>query len=110
LEVPVLHRLVFLIVLLAVPAVCQRATLQSRINASVEQHQQQISQTPPAAGPDERTIRREEFHRDVTELSTLSASVQSDLQKLQRGVLVKDLHENLKKLEKLSKKVRQELE
>jgi hypothetical protein len=106
----VLHRLVLLIALLAVPSVCQKATLQSRINASVEQHQQQISQTQPAAGPDAGAFRRQELHRDVTELSTLSASVQSDLQKLQRGVLVKDLHENLKKLEKLSKKVRQELE
>lgn len=105
-----LHRLVLLIVLLGVPAVCQRATLQSRINASVEQRQQQISQTEPPAAPDVGTIRRQELHRDVTELSALSASVQSDLQKLQGGVLVKGLHENLKKLEKLSKKVRQELE
>jgi hypothetical protein len=35
--------------------------------------------------------------------------VQSGLQQLQRGVLSKDFAENLKKMEKLSKRLRQEM-
>jgi hypothetical protein len=50
------------------------------------------------------------LNRDVSELTALSESVQSDLRQLQRGVLVKDLNENLKRLEKLSKKLRREMQ
>jgi hypothetical protein len=38
----------------------------------------------------------------------LSAALQSDLQQLQEGLLAKDLAQNLKKVEKLSRKLRQE--
>jgi hypothetical protein len=57
-----------------------------------------------------RPARLAALHQDASELSVLSISVQSDLQKLQRGMLVKNLDENLKKMEKLSKKVRREIE
>jgi hypothetical protein len=50
------------------------------------------------------------LHHDAEELSDLSASVQSDLQGLQKGLLAKDLHEKLKKMEKLSKKLRRDME
>jgi hypothetical protein len=76
----------------------------------ITQHEQQISQSATSPAPDVRAARLAAFHHDVSELSALSSSVQSDLQKLQRGMLVKDLNQNLKKLEKLSKKVRREIE
>lgn len=46
---------------------------------------------------------------DVEELSALSSSLQADLQQLQKGMLVKDLPQKLKKMEKLSKRLRQEV-
>jgi hypothetical protein len=97
-------------VLLFVPAVSQQTSLQNQIAQRVDAREQRISQvaTPPA--PDTKTARLQELQQDVIALSTLSASVQSDLQQLQKGFLVKDLNENLKKMEKLSKKLRREVE
>jgi hypothetical protein len=110
-EVPVPARLATLLLfLLTVPAVCQRGSVQARINQSVAQQQQHLNQVPPPAQLDVRAARIEALQQDANELSTLSASVQSDLLKLQRGVFVKDLADNLKKMEKLSKKLRKEME
>jgi hypothetical protein len=107
----VFNRLVFLsVVLVAIPAVSQRGNVQARINQSIAQHQQQLSQVPPAPEPNLRAARVQAVHQDASELSALSASMQSDLQKLQKGMLVKDLSENLKKMEKLSKRLRREIE
>ena len=53
--------------------------------------------------------RLEAIHHDAAEFSTLSASLQSELQQLQRGLLSKDLEQKLKRMEKLSKKLRQEV-
>ena len=99
-----------LLILLAVPALSQHSNIQTRIAQHVDQREQQISQAEPSASVDVRAARLQALHRDAHELSVLNASVQSDLQKLQQGMLVKDLNTNLKKLEKLSKKVRQELQ
>jgi len=54
-------------------------------------------------------MRLQAIHEDAEHLSALSISLQSDLQQLQKGMLTKDLAENLKKIEKLSKKLRQEV-
>ena len=54
-------------------------------------------------------IRQHAIHQDAEELSILSASVQSDLQQLANGLLAKDLSAKLKRMEKLSKKLRQEM-
>ena len=58
---------------------------------------------------DTRAARLEAIHHDAVDLSTLSASLQSDLEQLQKGMLAKDLAQKLKKVEKLSKKLRQEM-
>lgn len=63
--------------------------------------------TPP--GLDPQAIKLEAIHHDAADLSSLSASVQTDLQQLQKGFLAKDLDQKLKKMEKLSKKLRQEM-
>jgi hypothetical protein len=99
-----------LIFLLPIPAVCQRGSVQARVNQSIAQQQQQLNQLPPPAALDVRTARIEAVQQDANELSALSASIQSDLLKLQSGVFVKDLNDNLKKMEKLSKKLRKEME
>ena len=58
---------------------------------------------------DLRTVRLQSIHQDAEQLSALSTALQSDLQQLQKGMLSKDLTDNLKKIEKLSKKLRQEV-
>ncbi len=106
-----LNRLVFLlVVLLTVPAASQHTNMQARINRSVDKHQEEISQVPASAEVDVRAARLQTLRQDANELSTLSAAMQSDLQQLQHGLLVKDIHEHLKRMEKLSKKLRQEME
>jgi hypothetical protein len=99
-----------LLFLLLLPALGQQTSIQTRINQRITQREEQISQVSAPPAPDVRAARLAALHHDASELSVLSISVQSDLQKLQQGMLVKDLHENLKKLEKLSKKVRREIE
>jgi hypothetical protein len=99
-----------LLFLLSVPAISQQSSIQTRISQRVERREEQISRVSASPGPDLRAARLQALHNDANELSALSTNVQSDLQKLQQGMLVKDLHENLKKLEKLSKKVRHEIE
>jgi hypothetical protein len=54
-------------------------------------------------------FRLQAISQDAEELSTLSASLQSDLLQLRKGLLTKDLTPNLKKMEKLAKKLRQEV-
>ena len=110
-EVPVPARLAALLVfLLTLPAVCQRGSVQAHINQSVAQQQQHLNQMPPPAQLDVTAARLEAVQQDANELSALSASIQSDLLKLQNGVFVKDLNDNLRKMEKLSKKLRKEME
>ena len=58
---------------------------------------------------DAEAIRRRAVHDDAQELSALSVALQSDLQQLQNGILPKDLAQDLKKVERLSKKLRQEV-
>ena len=102
-----------LVVLIAVPAVGQDGSLSQRINQRIDSREQRISQIvrePSPAELDARAIRLQAIQRDAEELSGLSASVQSDLQQLGKGLLAKDLDARLKKMEKLSKRLRQELE
>lgn len=54
-------------------------------------------------------FRLQAINQDASELSALSASMQSDLVQLRKGILSKDLAQNLKKMEKLAKKLRQEV-
>jgi hypothetical protein len=65
---------------------------------------------PPPAQLDVTAARLDAVQQDANELAALSSSIQSDLLKVQRGVFVKDLNDNLKKMEKLSKKLRKEME
>jgi hypothetical protein len=102
-----------LLVLIAVPAFSQQPCISQRINQRIDSHEQKISQIAresTSAEVDAGTIRLQAIQHDAEELSGLSASVQSDLQQLGKGLLAKDLDARLKKMEKLSKRLRQELE
>ncbi len=49
------------------------------------------------------------LQRDAQELADLSASIPTDVKRVNRGLLPKDLVEKLKRVEKLSKHLRSEL-
>lgn len=50
-----------------------------------------------------------QLQKDAKELSDLCASIPSQMEDLKKGLLAKDLAEKLKRIEKLSKHVREEL-
>jgi hypothetical protein len=102
-------------VLLVVPAVSQQpmTNAQQRVETRIAQKSQWHDDLNTGTDPlsvDAKSARMQALHHDAAELSELSASVQSDLQGLQKGLLAKDLHEKLKKMEKLSKKLRRDME
>jgi hypothetical protein len=49
------------------------------------------------------------LQRDAQELADLSASIRTDVERVSRGLLTKDVVEKLKRVEKLSKHLRSEL-
>jgi len=49
------------------------------------------------------------LQQDAKDLGELCASLPSDMEALKQGLLAKDLVERLKRVEKLSKRVREEL-
>jgi hypothetical protein len=102
-------RLVFvLLVFLTVPALTQQSTLAWRASQKVWSRGQPMrADSPPELDP--RAANLQAIHHDAEELTKLSASLQANLQQLQKGLLAKDLAQNLKKVEKLSKKLREEV-
>jgi hypothetical protein len=97
-----------LVVFLAVPALTQQQAAVERVQQGIWSRGQMMRpDSPPEA--DARAAQQQAIHEDAVELSKVSASLQSDLQQLQKGLLTKDLAQNLKKVEKLSKKLRQEV-
>ena len=50
-----------------------------------------------------------QIQKDAKELSALCASVPADMDGIKQGILQKDVLEKLKRIEKLSKRVREEL-
>lgn len=68
-----------------------------------------IVKPEPPRDTNDKAFRQQAISQDARQLAALSASLQADLQQLQKGFLSKDLGQNLKKMEKLSKKLRQEV-
>jgi hypothetical protein len=68
----------------------------------------EIRPEPPRQS-DLQAARVNSIQHDAQELSVLQSALQAQLQLLQKGLLHRDLAENLKKAEKLAKKLRQEV-
>jgi hypothetical protein len=85
--------------LLSVPAICQQVTPMGRPI--------QWQHAGPEVSPEQRA---RAVKHDAQDLSELSSSIQDDLDKLQKGMLTKDLQGKLKKLEKLAKRLREDVE
>jgi hypothetical protein len=90
-----------LAILLSVPAMCQQG-MPTPMGRPI-QWQHPLPEVSP-----EQHVRAVE--KEAQDLSDLTSSVQEDLQKLQKGVLTKDLHDKLKKMEKLAKHLREDVE
>ena len=102
-------RLVLLcLVILAIPVLSQQQDVGAQGQPWVWGRAKSMNADPiPQLDPE--AIRRKNIHEDAEQLSALNAALQEDLQLLQKGVLAKDLAQDLKKVEKLSKKLRQEV-
>lgn len=70
----------------------------------LEREEEQPNTARPSAQFD-----RAQIKRDADELSRLAQSISSEIGDTQNGTLPKDLNDNLKKLQKLSKRLRDEL-
>ena len=68
--------------------------------------EQPDKQSLPQPGP---RLDRAQIKRDADELSKLAQSISSEVSDTEKGELPRDLNENLKKLQKLSRHLRDEL-
>ena len=64
-------------------------------------------QPPAAKAPPVDMV---QFQKDADELAQLAQTIPPDIHNVQKGLLPKDLNERLKKIEKLSKKLRGQLQ
>ena len=98
--------LAFVLLLLCVSVLAQQPGMGARLNGRMWSDRE-IRPEPPHS--DIQTARLQAIHHDAQEPSQLQSALQEQLQLLQKGMLHKDLAENLKKTEKLAKKLRQEV-
>jgi hypothetical protein len=109
----------FLLLLLTLPATTQQTSTVGQFDSAIAAAQggrfvnrnsaaREIRPEPPRDF-DLRAARLRSIHQDAEHLSALNAALQLELQQLQKDMLAKDLADNLKKAEKLSKKLRQEV-
>ena len=81
----------------------------SRLNRPCNPPDFEDESHPPAAlqqrGPDRKVMLAQANH-----LKQLSDAIPDDIEKLSQGVISKDLSERLKKIEKLAKKLREQVQ
>jgi LAS superfamily LD-carboxypeptidase LdcB len=71
----------------------------------LERQTEQTAQSSAAA----RGVNRAQIKQDSDELSRLAQSISNEISASEKGTLPKDLSENLKKIQKLSKRLHDEL-
>ena len=94
-------RLVLGLSLVAVPLRSQNVNPNYPVDVQAQKH----------SSPDDMRARMSnlQLQKDAKELAELCASVRSDMDGVQQGLLSKDAVERLKRVEKLSKHVREQL-
>jgi hypothetical protein len=98
-----------LLIFLATPAFSQTS---NNVQEQASQHiwaRGQMMRPDSAPDLDLRAARLQAIDHDATDLSVLSTSLQSDLQQLHKGLFSKDLGDRLRRMEKLAKRLRQEV-
>ncbi len=93
--------LLLVVLLVAVPFPAQNVNPMHPEEIEVQKH----------ASPEDMRARAGsvQLQKDAKELAGRCASVSEDMDRMKQGLLSKDLLEKLKRLEKLSKRVREEL-
>jgi hypothetical protein len=73
-------------------------------------HPEEIHAQKPTSSDDMRArVAKLQLQKDATELSDLCASVPHEMDGVKQGLMAQDLVDKLKRLEKLSKRVREQL-
>jgi predicted PurR-regulated permease PerM len=88
------------------------AQQSKRIPAGIRQADKAEDQFEKGIEPPQNLPRRkpQELQQYADELAQLAQSIPPDVERANRGILPKDLTEKLKKIEKLSKRLRSQLE
>ena len=97
------------ILLLTVPAWAQHPRSEQNGIHQGEQADAQAQQNIPPPLQQTRSVDSAKLKRDADELASLAASVPSAVAQTTQGVLPNDLLEKLKKIERLSKRLRSEI-
>lgn len=98
----------FVSLFLLSPNLCAQRPVPPGIRQADQVEAQTEKNIPPPAGP--RTeINSEKVQRDADELASLAASIPPDLDRTAKGLLPKDLSKKLKRIEKLARQLRNEL-
>ena len=107
-EVPLPVRVVLLsLLLLTLPLWSQQSTMPQHLPGG--NWSPTVVRPEPPRDLNPEAFRLQSINHDAEELAALSALMQSDLSQLRKGTLSKELEQNLKKMEKLAKKLRQEV-
>ena len=93
--------LLLLMAALLAPAQTSHRRLPDNINVDSDRPQPPAAKQPP--------VDMVQFQKDADELARLAQTVPPDIEKVKQGLISKDLNERLKKIEKLSKKLRGQL-
>jgi hypothetical protein len=98
----------FLYLSLVVAALTQEAKRVPKGIREADKAEEQFEKSIP---PPQVSVHRnpQQLQQDAKELAQLAASIPPDIEHVSRGVLPKDLSARLKKIEKLSKRLREEL-
>ena len=87
--------------LIVLPAPSQNVNTEHPGDLQVQKH--------PSPEDLRARVAKAQLQKDSKELSELCSSIAADIDQVQRGLLPKDIDKKLKRLEKLSKNVREEL-
>ena len=98
--------LLLLLAFLATPLNSQRGLDEPPGKLEVEKHPLILE---PPIGPQPAKLNFAELHQDALDLAQLAQSVSVDVDQAAQGKLAKDLPEKLKRIEKLSKRLRGQL-
>lgn len=87
--------------LAATPLLSQNVNTMNPVEIQAQKH----------VTPDDLRVRASnvQFQKDVDELRELCSTVPGDMEAVKQGLLAKDLLEKLKRMEKISKRVREQL-
>jgi LAS superfamily LD-carboxypeptidase LdcB len=103
--------LAFSVLYLSLVAAFNPAQEAKRVPKGIREADKAEEQSEKSIPPPQVSTHRnqQQLQQDAKELAKLAESIPTDIEQVSRGVLPKDLSARLKKIEKLSKRLREEL-